>query len=444
MTDGITAQLAAFIRSFDGGRLSADQTVTAKSCILDWSAVALAGRDEPVSRILREMTSSEGGTAEATVIGLTGRLPARAAALSNGTTSHALDYDDTHFDHIGHSTVGVLPAALALGEALGRDGGEVLDAFVIGLEVACRVGRYLGSGHYRHGFHQTATAGAFGAAAASARLLCLDEERCRHALGLVSTRASGLKSQFGTMGKPLHAGLAASNGVEAARLASLGFVSNPQGLECVQGFADTHAGEGDAQAAFDGLGEHFRFDRVQFKHHACCHGTHAPIDALRALRAKAGPGVAEARSVTLRVHPQWLRVCNILLPATGLEAKFSFRLTGAMALAGRDTAALESFSDAACADPGLARLRERVNVETDDALGSIEAIAIVEMPDGRRIEHHCDLARPVDAAITRSRLVEKAEALIGRPATATLLETVDTLDTGDGFVLPGVLSSLAA
>ncbi|MXN66291.1 MmgE/PrpD family protein [Stappia sp. GBMRC 2046] len=444
MADGITAQLAAFICSFDGGRLSPDQIVTAKSCILDWSAVALAGRDEPVSRILREMTSSEGGTAEATVIGLAGRLPARAAALSNGTTSHALDYDDTHFDHIGHSTVGVFPAALALGEALGCDGKAVLDAFVIGLEVACRVGRYLGNAHYRTGFHQTATAGAFGAAAASARLLRLDDERCCHAIGLVSTRASGLKSQFGTMGKPFHAGLAASNGVEAAKLAALGFASNPQGLECLQGFAETHAGEGDAQAAFEGLGEAFRFDRVQFKHHACCHGTHAPIDALKALRAEIGPHVSNARSVTLRVHPQWLRVCNILSPATGLEAKFSFRLTGAMALAGRDTAALDTFSDAICTDPELAGLRERVKVETDDRLGSIEAVAIVEMPDGSRIEHHCDLAEPIDAAVTRARLVEKAQALIGRPATATLLETVDTLDTGDGFALPGVLSSLAA
>ncbi|NRG19975.1 MmgE/PrpD family protein [Rhizobiales bacterium] len=444
MADGITAQLAEFICSFESRLLSPDQILTAKSCILDWSAVALAGRDEPVSRIVREMASSEGGTPEAMVIGLADRLPARTAALSNGTTSHALDYDDTHFDHIGHSSVGIFPAVLALGEALGRDGREVLDAFVIGLEVACRVGRYLGNGHYRHGFHQTATAGAFGAAAASARLLRLDEERCGHTLGLVSTRASGLKSQFGTMGKPFHAGLAASNGVEAAKLASLGFISNPQGLECVQGFADTHAGEGDAQTPFDGLGQTFRFDRVQFKHHACCHGTHAPIDALKALRSKIGPEAAQARSIVLRVHPQWLRVCNILSPATGLEAKFSFRLTSAMALAGRDTAALETFCDAACADPDLAQLRDRVTVETDDALGSIEALAIVELPDGRHLEHHCDLAEPVDAALTRTRLVEKAEALIGHPAAATLLETVDTLDTSERFTLPDVLASLGA
>ena len=152
------------------------------------------------------------------------RVPPRAAALANGAISHALDYDDTHFAHVGHPSVGVLPAALALGEARGASAPAVLDAFLIGAEASIRIGLVLGRAHYERGFHQTATAGAFGATVAAAHVLGLSREATRQALSLVSTRASGLKSQFGSMGKPFNAGVAASNGVEAAELAELGFL----------------------------------------------------------------------------------------------------------------------------------------------------------------------------------------------------------------------------
>ena len=122
---------------------------------------------------------------------------------------------------------------------------------------------------------------------AAARLLGLDEERARHALGIASTRTSGLKSQFGTMGKPYHAGMAAANGVEAALLAAAGFVSRPDGLDCAQGFGETHAGAGiDPAAILDGLGRDFIFEAVQHKFHACCHGTHAALDALIEARGR--------------------------------------------------------------------------------------------------------------------------------------------------------------
>ena len=169
-----------------------------------------------------------------------GKVPARAAALANGTISHALDYDDTHFAHIGHPSVAILPAALAAGEEVDASGAAVLDAFLIGAEASIRIGMVLGRPHYDRGFHQTATAGAFGATVAAARVMALTRDQTRQALSLVSTRASGLKSQFGSMGKPYNAGIAASNGVEAAALARRGFVSADDGVGGEQGFIDAH------------------------------------------------------------------------------------------------------------------------------------------------------------------------------------------------------------
>ena len=142
----------------------------AEFSLFDWMVVARAGADQPVSVIIRDLVEKDGGTPVATVIGGGKRLPARAAALANGTISHSLDYDDTHFAHIGHPSVAILPAALAAGEEAGCGGADVRDAFLLGAEASCRIGMVLGRVHYQRGFHQTATAGAFGAALAAGRI----------------------------------------------------------------------------------------------------------------------------------------------------------------------------------------------------------------------------------------------------------------------------------
>lgn len=414
MTVPLTRAIAAFAARTPHGALVNESREVVKLSLLDWCAVGLAGVDEPVSRIVTETALAEGGAAEATVIGRATRLPARAAALCNGAISHALDYDDTHFDYIGHPSVAILPAALAAAEKTGDDGRAFLDAALIGMETACRIGRWLGMRHYNHGFHQTATAGCFGAAAAAGRLLGLDAERMIHALGLAATRASGLKSQFGTMGKPYNAGIAASNGVEAALLAARGFVSRPDGIECAQGFGETHAGEAnDLEAVLSGLGKTFRFGEVQHKFHACCHGTHPTLEALKAAAGGRIFGAPEVASVELTVAPKWLRVCDIQSPATGLEAKFSYRMTTAMALAGRDTGALSTFDDSACLEPGLAGLMEKVSVKTDASLKDTAARVVLRLADGGSLAADHDLDRPIPPAAKAAKLQAKAAALVG-------------------------------
>jgi len=425
----ISRTLAAFAQSATG---SDSARAMMRLSIMDWAACAIAGRDEPVARILRDMVLEEAGAAQATLVGCKIRVPARAAALANGTASHALDYDDTHFAHIGHPSVGVVPAALALAEKTGAGGAAFLDAALVGVEVVVRVGLWLGRGHYQTGFHQTGTAGAFGAALASARLLGADGEQ---ALGIVSTRASGLKSQFGTMGKPFNAGLAAANGVEAALLAARGFVSTREGLEGSQGFGETHAGSAD-DSALDGLGETWMFETVSHKFHACCHGTHAMIEALTAM-GSVDP--SEVQSVTVRTHPRWLRVCNQPAPQTGLGAKFSYRLIAAMVLAGRDTAALDTFSDAACTDPALVSLRDRVTVIAEDDLPETASQVRIVTPNATR-EASYDLDAPLSLEARAEKLLRKATTLLGEAQADRLRRVCEAPDGPDPAALAALLA----
>ncbi len=392
--------------------------------LMDWAACAMAGASEPAARAVRATVLAEAGSAQATLVG-GGRVPARAAALANGTAGHALDYDDTHFAHIGHPSAAVVPAALAAAEMAGADATALLQAALVGCEASIRVGLWLGRAHYQTGFHQTATAGAFGATLAPARLLGLDAGQTATALRLVATRASGLKSQFGAMGKPLNAGIAASNGVEAALLAAKGFVAMSGALEGPQGFGPTHAGEGNADA-FDRFGETWLFQTVSHKFHACCHGTHAVLEALASL----GPGLDEVATITIHTNPRWLGVCNIARPATGLEAKFSYRMTAAMALAGRDTGNAATFSDAACADPVLTGLCDRVRVVPDEGLAETAARVTLVSTDGAVREAFHDLASPPPPETLAARLRVKAAGLLGETRAAHLSEAVAAPDLG--------------
>jgi 2-methylcitrate dehydratase PrpD len=199
----------------------------ARQCVLDYYGVALAGADDPLAKMLLDELSEAGGAAQASVIGHTARLPALSAALVNGAIGHALDYDDVNLAMPGHPSVAILPALIALAEQRRSSGQEIIAAFVAGYETACRIGMALRPGHYDRGFHATGTVGCFGAAAACAHLLGLDAEATARALGIAGTQAAGLKSQFGTMCKPFHAGKASQSGLLAARLAARGFSSRP-------------------------------------------------------------------------------------------------------------------------------------------------------------------------------------------------------------------------
>ncbi|WP_426034624.1 MmgE/PrpD family protein [Cypionkella sp. TWP1-2-1b2] len=410
------------------GNIPASARSMARFSLFDWLVCGRAGVDEPLAVILRNYIGAEGGLPVASVFGGT-QVPARAAALVNGATSHALDYDDTHFGHVGHLSVGIYPAALAVGEALGASASELVDAFLIGAEASVRIGMVLGAGHYNRGFHQTATAGAFGATVAAGRLYGLTRDQMRMAIGLCATRASGLKSQFGTMGKPYNAGIAASNGVECAGLARAGFTSADDGLMGAQGFVLTHA---DVPHPSPPPGA-FLFEDVKYKLHACCHGTHAMIEALAALKHAHNLTPERVASIHLRTGTRWLSVCDIKAPRTGLEVKFSYNWLAGMVLAGIPTASDRAYTDALAHDDLMADFATKITIEGDAAVTDMQAVGQVQLKDGGNLPFAYDLAARLPHTLLENRLRVKATGLIGAEGEQiwAVVAALDNLSAGD-------------
>jgi 2-methylcitrate dehydratase PrpD len=429
----VTAELTRRLATTNYAELPEDVRALACQCLLDFVAVSVAGAGETLTGLLRNEALEEGGTPIASLIGHPARVSPQQAALINGAASHALDYDDVNFAMNGHPTVTILPALVALAEARGASGRELLAAFVAGYETACRIGALVLPGHYAQGFHATATLGSFGAAAACAHLIGLNAETTAIALGIAGTQAAGLKSMFGTMCKPLHAGLAARNGLMAAKLAARGFSSRADVLECPQGFAATHGPDFHPQAALSdaAIGSHLRNNL--FKYHAACYLTHAPIECARALRDEHAITPDAVRTAELRVESGASAVCHILAPKTGLEAKFSLRLNTAFALAGIDTARLDTYSERLTNDPAVVRLRDKVVVDFVPGWPPTLAELRVDLLDGRTLTTRFDSGVPSsDLAAQGRRLVAKffslVEPVLGRPRAEQIAGAVFAFD----------------
>ena len=363
--------------------------------------------------ILLAELSEQGGRESATVFGHAERLPAASAALINGAAAHALDFDDVNLAMPGHPSVAILPALLALAEERGSSGADVLTAFVAGYELQCRLGRLLAPGHYDVlGFHATATIGSFGAAAACAHLMRLDNEKFVTALGIAGTQAAGLKFMFGTMCKPLHAGKAAYHGLMAAKLALRGFTSRLDVIECQQGFASTHSPDFHPERAVETPAHGWYIRSNLFKYHAACYMVHSSIEATRKLREQFGVTPDRVEQIRVELEESCDRICNIPAPRTGLEAKFSLRLATAMGLAGIDTGRLSTYSEAVAADPDLVRLRDKVNL--DFRVGVPNTFAEIELllTDGTRLRaRHDSGIAAADTALQGRRLEEKFAGL---------------------------------
>lgn len=402
-------------------------------CVLDYLGVTLAGVNEPAVQLLRQELEEEGGSPQASIIGTSSQMSLTQAALLNGMASHAIDYDDVNFALMGHPSVPVLPALMAQAEALNASGPALIEAFLAGYEAECRVGLLVAPGHYATGFHATATVGTIGAAVACAKLLGADEATMAQAIGIAATQAAGIKSMFGTACKPFHAGMAARSGLLAARLARRGFDSRLDALECDQGFAATHSPNfaPDAALATPPGGLHL-FANL-FKYHASCYETHATIECGRRLREQHALRAEDIKTVQVTVNPYCDRICNIPRPATGLEAKFSLRLTAAMALAGVETADPAMFNDALAQRADLVALRDKVTVGFDPAVGQGCARMQVERETGGiPCATDYNAATPwadLDAQQARldAKFLQLASPLLGQEQAAQLAECVAAL-----------------
>jgi 2-methylcitrate dehydratase PrpD len=399
--------------------------------MLDWWGVTVGGVDEAVTRLLREAVPEPEGPAS--VLGTDRTASPVTAALWNGTASHALDYDDTVLALPGHVTAPLLPGLLALAETRGATGREVLTAFVLGVEVMCRVSRALAPGHYRAGWHATATLGRLGGAAACARLLGLDGPGIDRAVGLAAAQLGGIHESFGTMGKPFQVGRAAADGLLAALLAARG-MTGPAGILDHPAWARRLSPDWTPARLADGLGHDWAVNEVFFKRFPCCFATHAALTALLDLGPRLDPTAIEA--VDLDVCRTTLLVADQRQPDTGLGGKFSITYCAASALL-RGIVREEHFTAEAVRDPAARALAGRVRLRPQAELDETRARAVVRLRDGSVHEKVGDLRLGRDPERLRRELGVKFQTLteprLGAAESARLRDALGRVDEIEDF-----------
>lgn len=363
--ESLTETLARFLVELRGGKLPDTAVEAARSYVLDWLGSALAGRASEPGKMLLTYASSQ-PEAGASVIGERRGVSAETAAFVNGGLSHIVEMDDLDRGSVLHPGAVTIPAALAVAETMGKSGRDLLSAVVAGYEVAIRVGEAVGKEHYRF-FHNTATCGGFGSAAASAWLYGLDAEETVFALGNAGTQASGLWefNSDGAMSKHLHAGRAAANGVLAATLAGQGFTGPRRILEGDRGFFRAMAPDAAPERVDSGLGTSpWKILGVSFKPHASCRHTHAAADAALELRPQLrGRAI---RSIIIETYRAALALCDRPEPQTPYDAKFSLQYVTACALR-RGHAGLTDFHSDSLHDPELQDLCSKTKVRVEES-----------------------------------------------------------------------------
>ena len=437
----VSGTLATFAAEVRTESLPADVVHQAVRCLVDWLGVTIAGSATPEGRRVHAAIGAldpGDGSRTAGIVGTPQRTSAGYAALANGIAAHVLDFDDTfNPDRTTiHGSAPLWPAITATSELVSASGKAAVEAFVAGFEVQTRVALAAGPGHYDAGWHVTGTVGHIGAAVATARLLGLSPEQTLAALGTGATQAAGMKAVYGSMGKSLHAGKAAMDGVLSGFLARDGFTSSTEPVEGHRGFLHLFSPDPAPERAVESLGETWYLRRDGFKPYACGSLTHPPAQALLELRSEHGLTADDVLSVDAYVHDYVRTTTGLAEPRTGLEGKFSIYHVLAVALA--DGAAfLDQFTDERVADPELAQLRERVRVHTDSEQSKDSARVVLSLRDGRTLERHVahNLGTP-DNPMTDQQLEDKFLALaapvLGQDCAQRVAETCwRILELGD-------------
>lgn len=390
-TEGLTQALACFVADLPKRDVPDIVQQEARRAMRDCLGAGLAGARENVANIAAQVHARTEG--ECSLWGSKDRASVGEAALINGCAAHTHALDDTHESMRGHPSVPIVPAILALGEAIDADGDSLIMAYVAGVEVAGRLGRSVNDRHSQVGWHTTCTLGAVGAAASCASLLRLNEEKTRHALGIASSMAGGLRVNFGTMTKALHAGLAAQHGVLAAQLAAGGMTASPVALEGHEGFLQLFCndGSGSASRALQSLGKSFEIMEpgIVYKQYPTCSLMHALIDMV--LQARATGVLESAKDIELHceISARLESVRGKDWPTTGLDAKFHVEYCVAAA-AYRGTQDIQDFSDEAVKCSQVLAWADRITVSQGEgfpvANGDYAVLSVVR--DGVEFFRH--------------------------------------------------------
>ncbi len=403
----VTRQLAAWLVQSSFGDIPARARYEAVRSMFNWVGCCLGGaRHITTDRALAALAEFS-GKPEATVLGREERLDILHAALLNGITSHVLDYDDTHLETIIHPAGPVASAILALGERKHTSGEDFMHAFILGVEVECRIGKAVYPSHYERGFHITGTAGVFGGAAAAGKLLGLSEQQMIWALGIAATQSAGLKTMFGTMCKAFHPGSAGQNGLKAALLASKNYTSDNGAIEAMEGFAFAYSDAVDFSQITDNLGGTYEVERNTYKPFACGIVTHPIIDGCIQLRNEHDLKAEHISKVSLRVNPLVLKLTGKKKPQIGLETKFSIYHASAAAII-RGSAGPNEFTDETAQDPEIIALRDKVEARADESVSEEEAFVSITLNDGTVLQKHIEHAiGSIERPMSKEALEEK-------------------------------------
>ena len=379
----ITKTLSEFVVETNYDSIPENAITAAKKAILDYLGVAIAGSRASTGRVITEYVGQEGGVPEAGVIAGGFKTSPFLAALSNGTLGHALDFDDECESWNSHPTTVILPAVLALGEKLGGSGQDMLVSYIVGWEVAARIGAIVYPKMYDRGGHPTPVVGSLAAAAAAARVLKLGTEQTQRALGIAASQAAGLQANHGTDTKPLHAGLAASNGVRSAQLARLGFTANANILEDPIGYLMAMGGKNYKTPNLAELGTPFDITvSLCIKLYPSCYLNQRPMDSIFHLIKEHRIRSEDAAEVEVKAHPRQIKVCRYLRPRTGLQAKFSLHYSMAAPII-YGNAGLEEYTDNKVLDPKIQEFLPKVKVIP------------IDVKDDQEVYRHCGAGQMV-------------------------------------------------
>jgi len=427
----VTRILAEFVASHPSQGWDAGVEREAHRTLLNWTGCAIgASRHATVDAALAAIRELEPG-AQATILGRAERVDVASAAMLNGIASHTFDFDDTHLRTIIHPAGPVASAALALAEHTGVAGRQLVDAVVVGIDVACRVGNAIYPDHYDRGWHITGSTGMLGAAAAGSRILALDTDATTMALGIAASQPVGVREQFGSMTKPFHVGAAARAGLMAALMAKHGFTASTRALEAPRGLIQTFSTKCDWAEITCALGERCEISVNTYKPFACGIVIHPSLDGCVQLAAAHQLTAEAVERIELKVHSLVLELTGKTAPRSGLEAKFSVYHACAAGIVFGQAGEAE-FADAIVARADVIALRNRIEAVADDAIGEAQADVTIACRDGRRLHAFVahaigSLERPMTNADLERKFRGLVDPVLGASRAARLCDALTSV-----------------
>lgn len=433
----IEADLAEFVADLQYGDLSKNTVQTVERAYVDTVGVILAGMVEGAGERTGRFVQQDVHRDEekSGIVSPDATVSEPEAGLAIATAGHGLDYDDLSWGMDGHPSVTLVPPIFVLASRLDVDGQDAITAYAAGFETECTLAEPISPEHYERGWHATATFGTFGAAAAAASLLNLDDERTLHALNIAASMPGGLKRNFGSMTKPLHAGLAVRSGLTAALLADEGLTADRTAISGRRGFWDLYA-DGPDEGFTVGDGWHLESAGIHTKAYPCCYFLHTSIAATQALKREYDFSPRDVSAVEVTASHGTADALRHADPSTGLEAKFSMEYTIASTLV-HDEVGLSVFETEALDVPDVQRLRRHVSLTTDSALAydSHEATVRIETDEGTYSEHRNNPPGTHDDPLSEDELQEKfftcAQRAVSREAASEAYERVSNLSMED-------------